>query len=67
MPEKKAVALSGIFLPRGTYPRFVLDQIIQQNAANSEELAAASEETAAQVTMLRDLVDQFQTSDQMAA
>ncbi len=36
-----------------------LDRVTQQNAGNAEELASSSEETAAQVTALRDLVSQF--------
>ena len=36
-----------------------LDKVTQQNAGNSEELAAASEETAAQVASLKQVVGQF--------
>ncbi len=36
-----------------------LDKVTQQNAGNSEELAAASEETAAQVASLKQVVSQF--------
>ncbi|MCE2884228.1 MAG: methyl-accepting chemotaxis protein [Planctomycetaceae bacterium] len=36
-----------------------LDKVTQQNAGNSEELAAASEETAAQVASLKQVVAQF--------
>ena len=36
-----------------------LDKVTQQNAGNSEELAAASEETAAQVSSLKQVVSQF--------
>ncbi len=36
-----------------------LDKVTQQNAGNSEELAASAEETASQVGMLRDTVGQF--------
>lgn len=36
-----------------------LDRVTQQNAGNAEELASSSEETAAQVSALRDLVTQF--------
>ncbi|MCC7388702.1 MAG: PAS domain-containing protein [Phycisphaerales bacterium] len=36
-----------------------LDTVTQQNAANSEELAATAEETAAQVASLRDIVSRF--------
>jgi methyl-accepting chemotaxis protein len=39
-----------------------LDKVTQQNAGNSEELAAASEETAAQVASLKQLVGQFKVS-----
>ncbi|MDQ7014142.1 MAG: methyl-accepting chemotaxis protein [Planctomycetota bacterium] len=41
-----------------------LDTVTQQNAANSEELAATSEETAAQVGTLRDLVARFKIGDE---
>ena len=41
-----------------------LDTVTQQNAANSEELAATSEETAAQVGTLRDLVGRFKIGDE---
>ncbi len=41
-----------------------LDTVTQQNAANSEELAATSEETAAQVATLRDLVARFKIGDE---
>lgn len=40
-----------------------LDKVVQTNAANAEELAAAAEETASQVTTLTELVGQFRTSD----
>jgi methyl-accepting chemotaxis protein len=36
-----------------------LDKVTQQNAGNSEELAAASEQTAAQVASLKQVVGQF--------
>jgi methyl-accepting chemotaxis protein len=36
-----------------------LDTVTQQNAANSEELAATAEETAAQVGSLREIVNRF--------
>ena len=36
-----------------------LDRVTQQNAGNSEELASNAEQTAAQVSSLRDLVNQF--------
>ena len=36
-----------------------LDAVTQQNAGNSEELASAAEETAAQSSAMRDLVSQF--------
>lgn len=39
-----------------------LDKVTQQNAGNSEELAAASEETAAQVSSLKQVVAQFKVS-----
>ena len=39
-----------------------LDKVTQQNAGNSEELAAASEETAAQVASLKQVVGQFKVS-----
>lgn len=39
-----------------------LDKVTQQNAGNSEELAAASEETAAQVASLKQVVAQFKVS-----
>ncbi|MSR42180.1 MAG: hypothetical protein EXS10_09830 [Phycisphaerales bacterium] len=38
-----------------------LDKVTQQNAGNSEELSAASEETASQVTQLKGLLGQFKT------
>ena len=38
-----------------------LDKVTQQNAGNSEELAAGAEETAAQVGTLRDTVSSFRT------
>ena len=40
-----------------------LDKVTQQNAGNSEELAAASEETAAQVASLKQVVGQFKVAD----
>jgi methyl-accepting chemotaxis protein len=43
-----------------------LDSMVQQNAGNSEELASAAEETAAQATTMRELVGQFKTSDAAA-
>jgi len=36
-----------------------LDKVTQQNAGNAEELASAAEETAAEVSQLRNLVSQF--------
>ncbi|MFZ9880013.1 MAG: methyl-accepting chemotaxis protein [Phycisphaerales bacterium] len=39
-----------------------LDKVTQQNAGNSEELAAASEQTAAQVASLKQVVGQFKVS-----
>lgn len=39
-----------------------LDKVTQQNAGNSEELAAASQETAAQVASLRELIGAFKVS-----
>jgi len=39
-----------------------LDKVTQGNAGNSEELAAAAEETASQVSSLRDLVGTFKIS-----
>jgi methyl-accepting chemotaxis protein len=36
-----------------------LDSLTNRNAGNSEELAASAEEMAGQVSMLRDLIDQF--------
>jgi methyl-accepting chemotaxis protein len=39
-----------------------LDKVTQQNAGNSEELAAASEETAAQVASLKQVVGQFKVA-----
>jgi len=46
-----------------------LDKVTQQNAGNSEELAAGAEQTAAQVSSLRDTVSAFSTrgSDQKPA
>jgi len=44
-----------------------LDKVTQQNAGNAEELASASEETAAQVSSLRDLISQFKTSDSQSS
>ncbi len=41
-----------------------LDTVTQQNAANSEELAATSEQTAAQVGALRSLVGRFTIGDE---
>jgi methyl-accepting chemotaxis protein len=41
-----------------------LDKVTQQNAGNSEELASGAEETAAQVSSLQELVQQFKTGDQ---
>jgi len=38
-----------------------LDKVTQQNAGNSEELAAGAQETAAQVSSLRDTVSAFKT------
>ena len=38
-----------------------LDKVTQQNAGNSEELSAASEETASQVAQLKGLLGQFKT------
>ncbi|MFM1822194.1 MAG: hypothetical protein RI967_460 [Planctomycetota bacterium] len=40
-----------------------LDKVTQQNAGNSEELAAASEQTAAQVASLKQVVGQFRVGD----
>jgi methyl-accepting chemotaxis protein len=40
-----------------------LDAVTQQNAGNSEELASAAEETAAQASTMRELVGQFKISD----
>ena len=40
-----------------------LDKVTQQNAGNSEELAAASEETAAQVASLKQVVGQFRVGE----
>ncbi len=40
-----------------------LDKVTQQSAGNAEELAASSEQTAAQVQSLRDLVKGFRVSD----
>ena len=42
-----------------------LDGVTQQNAGNSEELASASEETAAQASAMRELVAQFKISDHL--
>jgi methyl-accepting chemotaxis protein len=39
-----------------------LDKVTQQNAGNSEELAAASQQTAAQVASLRELIGAFKVS-----
>lgn len=43
-----------------------LDRVTQQNAGNSEELAAASEQTAAQVASLRELIGAFKVSEDEA-
>jgi methyl-accepting chemotaxis protein len=40
-----------------------LDTVTQQNAANSEELAATAEQTAAQIASLRELVERFTVED----
>jgi len=40
-----------------------LDTVTQQNAGNSEELAATAEETAAQVATFRDIVNKFTIED----
>ncbi len=40
-----------------------LDKVTQQNAGNSEELASAAEQTAAQVTSLQELVSQFKVTE----
>ena len=40
-----------------------LDKVTQQNAGNSEELAAASEQTAAQVASLKQVVGQFKVGN----
>ena len=40
-----------------------LDKVTQQNAGNSEELAAESEETAAQVASLKQVVGQFRVGE----
>ena len=40
-----------------------LDTVTQQNAANSEELAATAEQTAAQVGSLREVVNRFKIGD----
>jgi methyl-accepting chemotaxis protein len=40
-----------------------LDKVTQQNAGNSEELASGAEETAAQVSSLQELVQQFKTGN----
>ncbi|MFI4892672.1 MAG: methyl-accepting chemotaxis protein [Phycisphaerales bacterium JB058] len=40
-----------------------LDKVTQQNAGNAEELASAAEETAAEVTQLRNLVSQFKINN----
>jgi methyl-accepting chemotaxis protein len=40
-----------------------LDKVTQQNAGNSEELAAASEQTAAQVASLKQVVGQFRVAE----
>jgi len=40
-----------------------LDKVTQQNAGNAEELASAAEETAAEVTQLRNLVNQFKINN----
>lgn len=41
-----------------------LDTVTQQNAANSEELAATAEQTAAQVASLREIVGRFKVSEE---
>jgi hypothetical protein len=41
--------------------------VTQQNAGNSEELASAAEETAAQATAMRELVGQFKVSQSVAS
>ncbi len=41
-----------------------LDKVTQQNAGNAQELAAAAQETAAQVTAMRDLVNKFRLKGQ---
>ncbi|MFI4897482.1 MAG: methyl-accepting chemotaxis protein, partial [Phycisphaerales bacterium JB059] len=43
-----------------------LDRVTQQNAGNSEELASNAEQTAAQVSSLRELVNQFTGADTVA-
>ncbi|MCA9281503.1 MAG: PAS domain S-box protein [Phycisphaeraceae bacterium] len=40
-----------------------LDRVTQQNAGNAEELASSSEETASQVSSMRDLVAQFKINN----
>ncbi len=40
-----------------------LDKVTQSNAASSEELAAAAEETASQTSTLRDLLGKFRVSE----
>jgi methyl-accepting chemotaxis protein len=44
-----------------------LDQVTQQNAGNSEELASSAEELASQVASLRDLVGRFKVEDSESA
>lgn len=44
-----------------------LDQVTQQNAGNSEELASSAEELSSQVASLNELVDQFKVSNEAVA
>ncbi len=44
-----------------------LDKVTQQNAGNAEELASAAQQTAAEVTQLRNLVNQFKICETAAA
>ena len=44
-----------------------LDKVTQQNAGNAEELASAAQETAAEVSQLRNLVGQFKINSTGAA
>ncbi|RNC82100.1 MAG: HAMP domain-containing protein [Phycisphaera sp.] len=44
-----------------------LDKVTQQNAGNAEELASAAEETAAEVSQLRGLINQFKVNSNAGA